>query len=125
VESNLELDTRRVPNGWEVKTTPRSSRSSDAIRDGIVMVSEGAQPSGIDLVRPEPRPGIPTQLQASVVLWLFAIAAGLFEAAAETVVATDSGRCYLRTVLDPKPTRTLGHQGPWCSGGAAPPQTAR
>jgi hypothetical protein len=59
------------------------------------MVSEGAQPSGIDLVRPEPRPGIPTQLQASVVLWLFAIAAGLFETAAETVVATDSGRCCL------------------------------
>jgi hypothetical protein len=38
--------------------------------------------------RPDPRPGIPTQLQASVRLWLLVIAAGLFETALAVVDAT-------------------------------------
>jgi hypothetical protein len=52
------------------------------------MVSEGTQPSEIDASGPEPRPGIPTQLQASYRLWLLAIAAGLFETALAVVEAT-------------------------------------
>jgi hypothetical protein len=50
-----------------------------------------AHPSGTGMTRPDPRPGIPTQLQASVRLWLLAIAAGLFETAMVVVEAT-SGR---------------------------------
>jgi hypothetical protein len=48
----------------------------------------GAQLSGSDLARPDPRPGIPAQLQASVRLWLLAIAAGVFETAMVVVEAT-------------------------------------
>jgi hypothetical protein len=44
--------------------------------------------SGIDAFRPDPRPGIPTQLQASFRLWLVAVAAGLFETALVVVDAT-------------------------------------
>ena len=39
--------------------------------------------------RPDPRPGIPTQLQASYLLWLLAVAAGVFETALVVVDATD------------------------------------
>ena len=53
------------------------------------MVRESAHPSGIDAFRPDPRPGIPKQLQASVRLWLVAVAAGLFETALVVVDATD------------------------------------
>jgi hypothetical protein len=53
------------------------------------MVRESAHPSGIDAFRPDPRPGIPTQLRASVLLWLVAVAAGLFETALVVVDATD------------------------------------
>jgi hypothetical protein len=53
------------------------------------MVREGAHPSGSDAFRPGPRPGIPTQLQASFRLWLVAVAAGLFETALVVVDATD------------------------------------
>ena len=53
------------------------------------MVEQGAQPAGIDPLRPDPRPGIPTQVQASFRLWLLAIAAGLFETALAVVDATD------------------------------------
>src|SRR5215207_11344317 len=52
------------------------------------MVRESAHPSGIDAFRPDPRPGIPTQLQASFRLWLVAVAAGLFETALVVVDAT-------------------------------------
>jgi hypothetical protein len=48
----------------------------------------GAHRSGTDLPRPDPRPGIPAQLQASVRLWLLAIAAGVFETAMVVVEAT-------------------------------------
>ena len=53
------------------------------------MERERAQPSGIDASRPDPRPGIPKQLQASFRLWLVAVAAGLFETALVVVDATD------------------------------------
>jgi hypothetical protein len=53
------------------------------------MVSKGAQHPGIDALRPDPRPGIPRQLQASFRLWLVAVAAGLFESALVVVDATD------------------------------------
>jgi hypothetical protein len=53
------------------------------------MVSEGAQDPGIDAFRPDPRPGIPKQLQASFRLWLLAVAAGVFETALVVVDATD------------------------------------
>jgi hypothetical protein len=56
-------------------------RASNPVGGGILMVGEGAHPSGIDAFRPGPRPGIPTQLQASFRLWLVAVAAGLFETA--------------------------------------------
>ena len=52
------------------------------------MVRESAHPSGIDTFRPDPRPGIPKQLQASFRLWLVAVAAGLFETALVVVHAT-------------------------------------
>lgn len=52
------------------------------------MVRDSAHPSGIDAFRPDPRPGIPTQLQASFRLWLVAVAAGLFETALVVVDAT-------------------------------------
>jgi hypothetical protein len=57
------------------------------------MVREGTQPWGIDAVRPDLRPSIPTQLQASYRLWLLAIAAGLFETALAVVdaVSGDTG----------------------------------
>jgi hypothetical protein len=66
------------------------------------MVRESAHPSGIDTFRPGPRPGIPKQLQASYLLWLAAVAAGVFETGLVVVDATDgevgsagtpSGRC--------------------------------
>lgn len=53
------------------------------------MESAGAHPSGTDTPRPDPRSGIPTQLQASYLLWLLAVAAGLFETALVVVDATD------------------------------------
>jgi hypothetical protein len=53
------------------------------------MVGGGAHPSGIDVFPPDPRPGIPRQLQASYRLWLAAVAAGLFETALVVVDATD------------------------------------
>jgi hypothetical protein len=53
------------------------------------MVREGAHPSDIDAFRPDARPGIPTQLQASFRLWLVAVAAGLFETALVVVDAAD------------------------------------
>jgi hypothetical protein len=52
------------------------------------MVREGMDSTGIDASRPDPRPSIPTQLQASVRLWLLAVAAGLFETALAVVDAT-------------------------------------
>lgn len=52
------------------------------------MVRDSAHPSGMDAFRPDPRPGIPTQLQASFRLWLVAVAAGLFETALVVVDAT-------------------------------------
>jgi hypothetical protein len=59
-----------------------------SLEAGIVMERAGAHPSGTDMTRPDPRPGIPAQLQASVRLWLLAIAAGLFETAMVVVDAT-------------------------------------
>jgi hypothetical protein len=53
------------------------------------MVREGTHPSRIDTFRLAPRPGIPRQLQASFLLWLAAVAAGLFETALVVVDATD------------------------------------
>jgi hypothetical protein len=53
------------------------------------MVREGARHPGTDAFRPGPRPGIPTQLQASYRLWLVAVAAGVFETALVVVDATD------------------------------------
>jgi hypothetical protein len=53
------------------------------------MAKQGAPPLGIDPVRTDPRPAIPTQLQASFLLWLVAVAAGLFETALVVVDATD------------------------------------
>jgi hypothetical protein len=41
------------------------------------------------VLRPDPRPAIPTQLQASYLLWLLAVAAGLFETALVVVDATN------------------------------------
>ena len=52
------------------------------------MVSGGAQPAGIEAFPADPRPGIPTQLQASFRLWLVAVAAGVFETALVLVDAT-------------------------------------
>jgi hypothetical protein len=54
------------------------------------MATESAHPSSIDAFRPDPRPGIPKQLQASVLLWLTAVAAGLFETALVVVDATNA-----------------------------------
>lgn len=51
------------------------------------MVKQGAHPSG--MFRPGPRPGIPKQLQASYLLWLAAVAAGVFETVLVVVDATD------------------------------------
>jgi hypothetical protein len=53
------------------------------------MLGASAHRSGIDAVRPDPRSGIPTQLQASFRLWLLAVAAGLFETTLAVVDATD------------------------------------
>jgi hypothetical protein len=53
------------------------------------MVRESPDPSRTDALRPDPRPGIPTQLQASFRLWLLAVAAGLFETALVVADATD------------------------------------
>ena len=53
------------------------------------MVKQGGHPSGLDASRPDPRPGIPTQVQVSFRLWLLAVAAGLFETALVVVDATD------------------------------------
>ena len=53
------------------------------------MVGEGAHPSGLDAFRHGSRPGIPGQLQASFLLWLLAVAAGVFETALVVVDATD------------------------------------
>jgi hypothetical protein len=52
------------------------------------MVREHAHPAASDTFRPDPRPGTPSQLQASVRLWLVAVAAGLFETALVVVDAT-------------------------------------
>jgi hypothetical protein len=53
------------------------------------MAREVAHPYGLDASRPDPRPGIPKQLQASFRLWLAAVAAGLFETALVVIDATD------------------------------------
>jgi hypothetical protein len=53
------------------------------------MVGEGAHPSGLDALRQGSRPGIPKQLQVSYLLWLFAVAAGVFETVLVVVDATD------------------------------------
>ena len=53
------------------------------------MARQGTHLSGIDASEKQPRPGIPRQLQASVALWLVAVAAGLFETALVVVDATD------------------------------------
>jgi hypothetical protein len=53
------------------------------------MAKQGPHPSAMDTVRPDPRPGIPTQLQASYLLWLLAVAAGVFETVLVVVDATD------------------------------------
>jgi hypothetical protein len=55
------------------------------------MESTDAHPSGTATPRPDPRPGIPKQLQASYRLWLLAVTAGLFETALVVVDATTSG----------------------------------
>jgi hypothetical protein len=52
------------------------------------MVRESTGATGIDASRPDPRPSIPTQLQASFRLWLLAIAAGVFETTLAVVDAT-------------------------------------
>ena len=52
------------------------------------MESAGAHPFGTDTPRPDPRPAIPTQLQASVRLWLLVVAAGLSETALAVIDAT-------------------------------------
>jgi hypothetical protein len=53
------------------------------------MARESAHPSGIDAFRLAPGPGIPGQLQASYLLWLLAVAAGVFETVLVVVDATD------------------------------------
>jgi hypothetical protein len=53
------------------------------------MSRQHTQPSGSGGLRPDPRPGIPAQLQASFRLWLAAVAAGLFEIALVVVDAID------------------------------------
>jgi hypothetical protein len=53
------------------------------------MAGEGAHPSAIDAFGPDPRPGIPKQVQASFRLWLVAVAAGVFETALVVVDAAD------------------------------------
>jgi hypothetical protein len=53
------------------------------------MTKQGAHPPGMETFQPDPRPAIPTQLQASLRLWLLAVAAGLFETALVVVDATD------------------------------------
>jgi hypothetical protein len=52
------------------------------------MVKQDSHPAGMDTFRRGPRPGIPTQFQASYRLWLVAVAAGGFEAALAVVDAT-------------------------------------
>jgi hypothetical protein len=53
------------------------------------MAKQGAHPSGMDTFRPGPRPSIPRQLQASFLLWMAAVAAGLFETTLVVVDASD------------------------------------
>ena len=53
------------------------------------MAKQGPHPSAMDTARPDPRPGIPTQLQISYWLWLLAVAAGVFETVLVVVDATD------------------------------------
>ena len=53
------------------------------------MAEQGPHPFAMDTSRPDPRPGIPTQLQASYLLWLLAVAAGVFETVLVVVDATD------------------------------------
>jgi hypothetical protein len=52
------------------------------------MVKQDSHPAGMDTFRRGPRPGIPTQFQASYRLWLVAVAAGGFETALAVVDAT-------------------------------------
>jgi hypothetical protein len=65
------------------------------------MASQRAHPSGTDTPRPDPRPGIPTQLQASYLLWLLAVAAGLFETALAVVDTTSGAAGSTATVARP------------------------
>ena len=53
------------------------------------MVKQDTHPWGMDAFRRDPGLGIPKQLQASYLLWLLAVAAGLFETALVVVDATD------------------------------------
>jgi hypothetical protein len=75
------------------------------------MVSESAHPAGSDAVRPDPRPGIPTQLQAAFRLWLVAVAAGLFETALVVVDATDGEVGSAAQVAAGVAVRLLGFTG--------------
>jgi hypothetical protein len=53
------------------------------------MARERAHRSGLDAFRLAPGPGVPGQLQASFLLWLAAVAAGVFETVLVVVDATD------------------------------------
>jgi len=53
------------------------------------MVKQDIHPAGMGAFRRDPGSGIPKQLQASYLLWLLAVAAGLFETALVVVDATD------------------------------------
>jgi hypothetical protein len=53
------------------------------------MARQGTHPPGLDASQPGPGQGIPAQLRASVLLWLAAVAAGLFETILVVVDATD------------------------------------
>ena len=53
------------------------------------MARQDTHRPGMDTFRPGPRPRIPEQLQASFLLWLAAVAAGLFETTLVMVDATD------------------------------------
>jgi hypothetical protein len=47
----------------------------------------------MDALRLGPQPGIPAQLQASYLLWLVAVGAGVFETALVVVDATNGDVC--------------------------------
>jgi hypothetical protein len=59
------------------------------IGGGIVMARQDAHPPVLDASGPGPGRGIPAQLRASVLLWLAAVAAGLFETTLAVIDALD------------------------------------